>query len=304
MSFVAAHQSVDWDAIASLYALSRFWNVDFAVHEIRLFNLADPQLPDTLADAYAVVDMGRELDVARLRFDHHQDATNLPSAAWLVYAAAAPPDGDPDPVYRAARHIFDLISRADRGMLDPDVVASKKIGIHALLSQRKTRGDDDVALIAWGFDVLDLLIAGAARWEQAAQELSQRIMLHDPDTQFVALYNGSALVSTAAFEAGARLVLFVEETTPGTVAVGVRRAPESTIDCRVLLQYILDLPPSDPTIRAAQAEIRTWYQHDTGFFAGRGTAKSRDPRPLDLPPVDLAQVVQRAFAAIIHEEGA
>lgn len=279
---IVTHTSPDFDAIGAVWLLSRF--ADMNDHEIGYVNTGNPDKA-MLDSADAVVDTGREYDPARLRFDHHQlsgrDSADT-CAAMMVYAWLWD-RGTVRSDYKAIKPIVDLILSGDTGRTGDGADWSRRVGIHALLSALKARKASDAELMAAGLSWLDLLASHAIAAQAARAQLDQHCIYKSDDRLVWALAGAPQGATYAAFEAGARIVIF-SSTTPESVAVGVMRGGEGQEPhCGELVQkaaYLAQPPLSD--------ELNTWFCHPAGFFAGRGTAKAPDPRPLEAGVAQIA----------------
>lgn len=104
----------------------------------------------------------------------------------------------------------------------------------------------------------------------------------------------------AAFEDGARLVVFTS-ATPDTVSCGVMRGGEGQEpDCRALVLGLLndgeaEAPWAPRWDSAEYHEMARWFCHPAGFFAGRGTQKAPDPTPLTASLLLIAQSLDGAW---------
>lgn len=274
MKTIVTHISPDWDAIGATWLLKRFVLTNA---EIAFVNTGNPDL-STSESADAVVDTGRVSNPARFRFDHHQltgpDA-NATCATSLVYdylRAVGKVDDSLAP-------LIGLIYAGDTGKSEANL--SRSVGIHALLSCRKARRETDAALMAWGFEVLDDLASHLKARAEARLSLAQHTVFKSPDGLVWALEGAPQGATFAAFEEGARLVVFHSEQ-PGTVSVGCMRGGEQSDP------HVGDLVGLVHDNAELQAELERWFRHPAGFFAGRGTAKAPDPTPLTVSIVDIA----------------
>jgi hypothetical protein len=287
MAYLVGHCSPDWDCIAALWLLQRFGG--FADAEIKLVNTGQPDAA-ILVGAAAVVDTGRELDPLRNRFDHHHlpgTEANSCCAASLVFQWIT--SGRDDMEYLGP--LVALICAGDTG--SPAARESRVVGIHALLSAWKARGIiDDLHLIDRGYDVLDDLAEHLLRAQEARESLTQYTVYTSADGRLVALDQAGQGATHAAFEAGALLVVW-HNPIPDvpTVAVGINRAPESGIDCGRLVKAAM----WNSAGMSVWEELSTWYRHNSGFFAGRGTPKAPDPRPLGVPLTEIAAALDAAW---------
>lgn len=294
MSTIVTHTSPDWDALGAVWLLKRFGALDSAY--VLFVNTG---APGDLESATAVVDTGRDLDPLRLRFDHHQ----LPGAEantccatslvfqWLKHSAA-------DLEWLAP--LIDLIEAGDTGQAKYGADMSRAVGIHALLSARKARRETDLQLLDWGMAILDDLAAHLKARHEAKEALAGHTAYRSDDGLVLALSGAPQGATFAAFEQGARLVVFHSET-PETVSVGVMRGGEQhEPSCKALILGILndaecDAPGSLRWDSQEYMELARWYLHEAGFFAGRGTQKAPDPRPLTASLIEIAQTIDAAW---------
>lgn len=290
---IVGHISPDWDCITALWLLQRFGGFEDAT--IALVNTGAPD-PVVLAGAAAVVDTGREFDPLRHRFDHHQlpgaESKNT-CAAFQVFQHIAP-----DERLDFLAPLNALILNGDTGGRHYGAEWSRLTGIHALLSAWKARKVPDEMLIQRGYDVLDDLAEHLLAAREARQSLEQHTVYRSSDELFVALEGAPQGATHAAFDAGARLVLW-HNPSEATVSVGINRAPESGVDCGGLVLGLLNdsecgVGPIDYG-GAVYLELCTWYRHNSGFFAGRGTAKAPDVTPLRAPLVNIAATLDAAW---------
>jgi hypothetical protein len=288
MSILVTHTSPDWDCITACWLLQRYGGMADAM--VVFVNTGNPD-PAVLAAADAVVDTGREYDLARLRFDHHQlpgSEANDDSAALLVYADVV----NPQRVYWYLDPLVMLVFAGDTGKATHGADWSRQIGIHALLSAQKAKRMSNEALLAYGYAILDDLAEHLRAKAEARLTLSAYTVYHSADGLVRGLRDAPQGATFAAFEDGARLVVFTS-TTPGTVSVGVMRGGENQEPhAGTLVAAVLAEPATDAAVRA---ELARWYRHEAGFFSGRGTAKAPDPTPLTADFVTLCRVLDAAW---------
>lgn len=291
---IVTHTSPDWDAIAAVWLLKRFGGLADA--PVAFVNTGNPDRA-LLDAATAVVDTGREYDPARLRFDHHQMPgveANGTCAADLVYAHVV----DPQRVYRYLDPLIDLILDGDTGRAGAN--PSRAVGIHALLSAQKARRLSDEALLDWGMEILDLLAERLKAQAEARASLAQHTVYRSADGLVRALFGAPQGATFAAFEDGARLVVFASET-PETVSCGVMRGGENQEpDCGALVRGLLhdgecEAPWAPRWDSAEYLEMARWWCHPAGFFAGRGTQKAPDPTPLTASVARIAEALDRVW---------
>lgn len=282
---IITHMSPDWDAITSVWLLKRYGGMED--HDVVFVNTGNPD-PAVLAASAAVVDTGRELDPTRRRFDHHHlpgKQSNQTCAAFQVFQHVAP-NGELDHL----APLNALILNGDTGGRNYGAEWSRLTGIHALLSVRKARRETDDQLLAWGMAVLDDLAAHLKARDDARRTLDTHMIYQSTDGLFVALRNAPQGATFAAFEQGARLVLFANEAEN---AIGLMRAGEwQEPHCGGLVDLlIVDSQVSADII----TETDTWFLHPAGFFAGRGTKKAPRSDPIACDLIALARAVDRGW---------
>lgn len=282
--YIVGHVAPDWDCITALWLLQRFGG--FAEAEIKLVNTGTPD-PEVLAGAVAVVDTGRVLDIPDHRFDHHQlDDPNSTCAAMQVYKRIV----RVVPALAYLEPLIALIYAGDTGK--PEAAQSRIVGIHAQLSAWKARGLADELLIAVGYDVLDDLAAHLLRQHEARQTLDAHTVYRSADGLLVALEQSSRAAVQAAHDAGARLVLW-HRTFEHTETVELWRGGTGPdVDCgKVVRSAIADLV----LLIDERDELSSWYLHSAGFYAGRGSDKAPDARPLRASAAILAAYLDAAW---------
>ena len=288
---IVGHTSPDWDCIGAIWLLMRYGGMDGA--EVRFVNTGVPDAA-VLAAADAVVDTGRAYDPARRRFDHHHlpgAAASETCATFQVFQHLAP---NGELAYLAPLNA--LILHGDIGSRQYGAEWSRLVGIHALLSNRKARKACDLALLAWGLDILDDLAEYLRARYEAKEMLYISTVYRSDDGLLMALKEAPQHASTAAFEAGARLVLF-QHSDPAipTNAIGIWRAGEwQEPHCGDLVGAAIHVA-ADEGMHAVVDELVTWYRHEAGFFAGRGTAKAPDARPIVVDLADVARAIDTAW---------
>jgi hypothetical protein len=291
MSYIVTHQNPDMDAIASVWLLQRFGGLEEV--EVKFVNTGSPDLA-ILAEATAVADTGKEIDPNRLRFDHHQlagQAANDTCAAMQIFEFLI----SQNPTIEYLRPLVNLIFAGDTGR--PEANQSRELGIHALLSghkdffaERKQRaGDNDI--LDFGLMLLDTLALRQRNQATAQAKLAERVVYKSSDGLIWAIKHGSAGSSFAAFDQGARIVVFegepIEVEGGITYPIGLMRAGEwQEPDCGELVEVIL---ADTPTGTAMASELVRWFRHPAGFFSGRGTAKAPVFEPVTIDSADLAR---------------
>lgn len=296
---IVTHRSPDWDALGSVWLLKRY-HPGLENAEVRFVNTGAPDL-ELLAQAAAVVDTGREFDPERLRFDHHQ----LPGRESVKTCAMKQVwehlgqsffdyKSKKDPVGHL-RVLVDLVWAGDVG--SGYAQTSRVAGIHAILSAWKNQGLSDEELLRRGMELLDAIDIHLRRLCEANDELEYRcLQFRSSDGALVAIRDGGPEVSWAAFESGARVVLFQssQEVEGGTThSIGLIRAGEwSEPHVGELVQAVLDHPRTSPEIRE---ELARWFLHPAGFFAGRGTAKAPCFAPVTVDLQTLARLIDEVW---------
>ena len=274
--WIVTHTSPDWDAIGYAWLMRRWGGASEA--EIRFVNTGSPD-PEVLAGAWSVGDTGRVFDPAARRFDHHQlpgRESNETCATLMTYEWLAAQNNTPEreatrSEIEAIHKIVALIYQGDTGLQTGDIAASRLVGIHALLAARLKRGESDEALVAWGCAVLDDLADLAIARKAAARMLHSYTAWRSMDGLVVALEDAPREATGAAFEDGAAFVFFASEDR-GSIARGVQRGrSENALPHAGELIGLAAEATSHPGVTA---ELRQWYLHPAGFFAGRGTAKA------------------------------
>ncbi len=239
-------------------------------------NTGNPD-PNVLAGAWAVGDTGREFDPAKRRFDHHQlpgHASNETCATMQTYEWLLSQNATPELV--AIRPLIELIFCGDTGSPLAGAEWSRTVGIHALLTAQKLRRRSDAELMEYGCTLLDDLAAVAITRQRGAAQLDMFTTYRSRDGLIVALDGAPQSTTSAAFEAGAKLVFFASEDR-GSYARGVQRG--NSEDGQPHVGELVDLVACSTPHLDLIGELNQWYLHPAGFFAGRGTAKA----PCDTP---------------------
>lgn len=286
MSYIVTHTSPDWDAIGSCWLLQRFG--PFASAEVRFVNTGSPD-GETLTGAVAVVDTGRVYSPAQRRYDHHQD--NYPDSA--VARVAMDLDTPPWVV-----PLVDLIHHGDIGSPREGADWSRLVGLHAALSGAKTRGLDDAALLAYGYQLLDDVAAHLKAQHDARVMLDSVTVWKSDDGLVWAIQDGGPQSTRAAGELGARLVVYAytkpaTEDAPAQYGMGLWRcggAETTTPHCGELATLAATQAGG-----AVGAELDSWFKHPVGFFAGAGSDKAPRYDPPAPSVVEVAQAISAAW---------
>lgn len=290
--YIVTHVSPDWDAIGYAWLMQRFGGCESMY--VRFVNTGRPD-PDVLAGAYSVGDTGREYDPDSLRFDHHHLAgheANATCAAMQAYQWLLAREATPALV--AIRPLVELIYCGDTGKALAGAPESRALGIHALLSAWKARQASDELLLGRGYAVLDDLASVLLARQEAQIGLADYVVYRSTDGLVVALRDAPQGATAAAFELGARLVCFQStmKLPDGTIshARGIQRGGEGAdvhighVVESIIDAYSMGVGGHDMAIHA---ELSSWYRHEAGFFAGRGTAKAPDAAP---PACDIVLI--------------
>jgi len=293
---IITHTAPDMDAITSCWLLQRFGGLNAA--EIRFVNTGNPD-PELLASAEAVVDTGKIYDPTKNRFDHHQDA-KLKSATYLV-ADTLRTRGGHEEALREIWPLIVLIDEADRGIWSSGSSQSRVHGLHAIFSGGLPSGMSDLGMLAWGYQLLDSLFTTYQRRAEGRAALTEHLVYESDDGLLLAIKDAPRSATSAAFERGARLVLFADTTSN---AIGLQRSSEwATPHAGDLVERLAErlaawaaAPVDDdgfePDLaQALGAELDTWFKHPVGFFAGRGTAKAPSNEPISIGLVTLATLL-------------
>lgn len=283
---IITHTSLDWDAILGVWLLQRFW-IDGKI-KYWFVNTGNPD-KDFLASADAVVDTGRVFDEDNLRFDHHHlpgNEANATCAAKQVYDFLTKQRDD----LAYLKPLVDLVFAGDTGR--PEAIPSRELGIHALLSGFKEQNKNDLQVLEWGFSLLATLDSRLKNMYQARIELANKVVYKSDDGFVWAIKHGSQAISQAAYDEGARGILFegepVETEGGTTYPVGGSRHPEWQTPH---IGEIIDKIESP----AFAEELSRWYRHNAGFFAGRGTAKAPVYEPVSIDIAKLANAFNKVW---------
>jgi len=292
---IVTHINPDFDAITGVWLLKRFF-VTFRDEPIVFVNTGNPD-PDLLENASAVVDTGK-LDLPlRWRFDHHHlpgNDANDTCATMQVFERMCELWID----IKHLKPLVDLIFAGDTGRSEAN--ASRELGLHALLSGYKawfseqnpdTRLTDE-AILAYGFGLLDTLEVRLRHQAKARAELEEKVVYKSDDGLVWAIRHGSQGSTFAAYEEGARVVVFegepVEVQGGTTFPVGIMRAGEwNEPHVGELAERV--------AVKPFSKEIGRWFRHNAGFFAGRGTPKAPVFEPVEIDIAALAEAIDAAW---------
>jgi hypothetical protein len=295
--FIVTHTHPDWDAITGVWLLKTYGGLQDC--EIRFVNTGNPG-PDVLKNATAVVDTGKEHDPERLRFDHHQlegETARGTCATWQVFEHIRSQGA---PVTHLAPLVL-MIMAGDTGSPDYGADFSRKVGIHAILGgYRMDRSEGaDFHRYLFGAGLLDHIDRYLKNRLQARESLKQHVVYRSDDNMVWGIQNGGEGATFAAFDEGARLVVFTGDSDGdlNTNAIGIMRSGEwNHPHVGELVEHIIETFRTDPEAYIQEvAELTTWFLHPAGFFAGRGTRKAPDPRPITVNLTAIAYAVDKMW---------
>lgn len=284
---ILTHRNPDLDAITGVWLLKRFNGLEREEVEFVDAGVEAARFPQ----ARAIVDTGKEFDAARLRFDHHQLTgqeantcaalqiyTHLNTAGTLDHLAA----------------LIDLVCAFDLGR--DAAGACYDFGVHALLSGYKSQAQSPSSadVLAYGCGLLDTLERYLANQAEAQRQYREKVVYRSDDERLVALKQGTRRLTDAALRDGAQIVVFEgrPEEAQGTLSysIGIVRARGyQGPHAGALAERAARRRPE------LGEEIERWYKHPAGFFAGRGTAKKPDLRPVTIDVVALAREIDAAW---------
>jgi hypothetical protein len=288
---IVTHQSPDFDAVGAVWLLKRYNDMEDGF--VEFVNTGNPSL-NILNQAEAVVDTGKIYDPLILRFDHHQlpgKAANETCATKQVYDYLLQKG-------RRIEHLYPLIELIffdDTGQTKKDCFQTQQVGIHSVLKGfSKTKQKDgtrsDYDTLEFGMSLLDCIDQNLKTISEARKSLEDHVVYRSKDNKLWALENASEDVSSAAFEQGADIVLFTSRArTDSGISHGIglwRSLSCSEPDCGSLVDKLLQ-NGADAWIKT---EIRTWFKHPAGFYAGRGGLKAPCFEPVLVPQIELAQL--------------
>lgn len=313
--YIVTHTNPDLDAICAVWLLRRFG--DMQDHEVAYVNTGSPD-QDILEKADAVVDTGKVYDPHTMRFDHHQlpgRKANETSAAMQVYSYVHKFN-----VFNGKYldYLFPLIELVMWGDTDqPEANHSRQLGLHAIFSGSELwfldkfldMKRDDTRKMRTGCVLLDYLEAHLRHKRQAIEELDEKTVYKSDDGLVWAIRHGSIGSSFAAGDEGARLIIFegkpLEVEGGTTYPVGIQRTGEyQEPHCGELVDVIVeaakfDIESGTPGNFSLEhelvKELSTWFKHNSGFFAGRGTAKAPVFEPVEVDIVEVARLVDSSW---------
>jgi hypothetical protein len=304
-SYIVTHVNPDWDALTSAWLLRKFFP-GLSHADLRFASAKAPD-PELLAGAAAVVDVGLKYDIDTLRFDHHQEGFDPnTSSSKLVFEFLKTCQHAQRFPHRL-EHIacwIDLVNMIDTGHRNAETQFSFSMGLHALLSSEKVRlarkcpRDEVFSRTAeWAFDMLDLL-EEKLRYERTQKvDLERKEIIWSSDRRFCVGFEVSEM---ALFDAGAEVALVlgrpIAQPTGGlSFPITLSRAPgKKEPHMGQLVEHILEHHASEIN-DSTRAELQRWWRHPTGFYAGRGTAKSPCTEPICINARELGELLDRVW---------
>lgn len=318
---IVTHQRPDLDALASAWLVARSVGAD----STDLVFVPDGTAIDA---AFAVVDTGKVLDTETMRFDHHQTGAPHASATALVFAYLHTTDST------YLQPLIDLINAADLGERTDLVRFSRDNGLHALFgavqySQNRVP-TPDAEMARWAFARFDIIAAALAAGQgpsaihamtdaetalvaarladrqRIAVGAKSKFLPHPASARIGTLWHGDARHTQAVWDLYPTLdVCFTYSEQPDTVACLVTRRPDFTIHCGAMRRDAVAILAARETcadaddVSEAVAEMETWFDHTSGFFSGRGTPTSPNPRRVE--PAVLIIIADALLAALEKE---
>lgn len=156
----------------------------------------------------------------------------------------------------------------------------------------------------YGMALLDTLALHLRNQALVKAELAEKIVYQSRDGLVWAIKHGSAGSSFAAFDEGARIVVFegepIEVEGGMTYPVGIMRAGEwqephiGNLVERIRL--VTGGCGSGTPELAIWEELGRWFLHPAGFFGGRGTAKAPVFEPVNIDLQQLASFLDTEWA--------
>lgn len=284
---IITHTAPDFDAIAYVWQMKKYAP---GFEDAKVFFMSPNALDQPALDAAdSVGDMAGQYDPLRWRFDHHQfqGATSTETCTarmvWLQLIGFG----------QDLEYLKPLIDEIHQG----DLARTPAVGIHSLMRGWKIVAADefnfklsDYGIYSYGQAILSGIAADLKKKASDKLELDQVVIWKSDDGLIWAIKGGSVGTSFAAYDEGARVIIF--EGKPITLAddtitypVGASRAPEwQDPDLGELVSQIIDGSGDEPL----RYELGRWYRHNAGFYAGRGGQKAADERPLHIGLKDLA----------------
>jgi len=298
MKTIITHSSPDYDAITFIWLMMKFEpNFNDAQIQFMPLSAIDQQV---LNAADAVGDIGGKYDQSTLRFDHHHfpgaQATSTCAAKmaweWLISQQGLD-----------LKYLAPLIEEIHQG----DLARTPLVGLHSQMFGWKASAREadiilsDQEIFSYGAHCLNQIEFWLKHKAENRIALADKVVWKSKDNLIWAIRGGSASLSFAAYDEGAKVVIF--QGTPinlsdGNISypMGASRAPEwQEPDLGKLVQYIL----ANHSHSSIYKELSRWFRHQAGFFTGRGGEKAPDTsRPL----ADLIEIAKKFDKAWRRDE--
>ena len=300
MKTIVTHVNPDFDATTYVW-LMRKYAPGFEDAQINFMPFNDIDRP-VLDAADSVGDMGGLYDPLHWRFDHHQfegRAATGTCAAKMVWLQLMELGQD---LY----YLKPLMDEIHQG----DLARTPLVGIHSLMRGWKAAAKaagrllSDYEVLDYGFFILKPIAFWLEKKAADKAELTECVAWKSEDNLVWAIRGGEVGTSYAAYDEGARVVVFQGKPTKLdgahgaqviTYPVGANRAPEwQDPHLGELIRNIISGIDA-PTYVRIKTELARWFCHNAGFFAGRGTGKAPDPEPLRVNLVEIAQAISIAW---------
>ena len=295
------HVSPDGDSALFAWLVSRFPGQGIEVTH-KFINLAKPD-PELLTAADFVGDCGRIYDPEKGRFDHHH--------LVMVEALAT----------CAARQLFEylihngykikyltplvlLVWQGD--IMSQESEESREVGFHSMLSAYKAEKHNDQEILDFAFRFFDLIAFNLKRRSEALADLKEKTVYRSDDGLVIGVVDGGIATTFAAEESGARLVVWsgkpIENEAGEVISrpVGITRlggaevtAPHVGDLVEAVMQIGIDF--FVPGMGPVYEDLKSWFKHQAGFFAGRGTGKALDPTPVTVDIAFLAKLIDEVW---------
>ena len=323
---IIGHKGVDHDAAFSLYLLSAYGGYEGARIEFVDARNPDPVLMERAA---AVVDVGLVWDEGARRFDHHgPSVAHLPDtcaatlvADWLNREGVDVSHLEP---------LIKLIMALDTGKITAESRLSDALGIHAALRGLSRAGaGSDEQLTRLCFALYKGLDEELKSRRAAELALDASTLYQSPCKRFRVVSEQDRTIADMAGESGAEVVLFAythevmqprelefggipaEADTKTSQAVALRRTDRlaAAPDLGKAVGIAMELMGNDErrerqrrgnTVKAAEiakarAEVRRWYLHPNGYYAGRGIEAAPCYEPLEASLELIGRYLERAI---------
>jgi hypothetical protein len=286
---IIVHQSVDFDAVASAFLLSKLADIYGYSDKNYLFVAATTTADEIMythsraskGEQAFIADTGKQHD-GLYTFDHHQDGTNKTiSATSLVLDALIKQDRG----WADCRKLAALATSGDWMQNTNGADWSSSIGLHAILSGLKAQGATDATIIAVMFPLLDLVCSTLKNQAQALRDAKELIVaegeVHIQGQIVKWCYtkpNAGLEVTKALYGLGYTIVASEDTITKDGAGLNPRRinrAPDSMIHLGKWIDEVIkyfERKSSYGNIGILEVELyqelKTWYKHQDGFMVG------------------------------------